>query len=148
MIQPVRIQRKRTKGFNLQEHSKSINGLECVVISRPSAFGNPFKIIGDMVFVDAGHRRKILNKWVCFYDYGGNTNEDVVKLFRDMLIDLDSHKVEAEVRNKFRYMRSWIRDLKGKNLACFCPVGNCCHGDVLLELANCDDIIFKLLMNL
>lgn len=28
------------------------------------------------------------------------------------------------------------RILKGKNLACFCPVDQPCHADVLLELAN------------
>jgi hypothetical protein len=29
-----------------------------------------------------------------------------------------------------------IHELKGKNLACFCPVGSPCYRDVLLELAN------------
>lgn len=27
-------------------------------------------------------------------------------------------------------------ELRGKNLACFCPIGSPCHADVLLELAN------------
>lgn len=27
-------------------------------------------------------------------------------------------------------------ELRGKNLACFCPPGQPCHADVLLELAN------------
>jgi hypothetical protein len=26
--------------------------------------------------------------------------------------------------------------LKGFNLACWCPLGNCCHADILLEIAN------------
>jgi len=30
------------------------------------------------------------------------------------------------------------RDLRGKNLACWCPLGEPCHADVLLELANKD----------
>lgn len=29
-----------------------------------------------------------------------------------------------------------VLELKGKNIACFCPVGEPCHGDVLLKLAN------------
>jgi len=29
-----------------------------------------------------------------------------------------------------------IGELRGKNLACFCPIGQPCHRDVLLKLAN------------
>jgi hypothetical protein len=29
-----------------------------------------------------------------------------------------------------------IPKLRGKNLACFCPLDQCCHADVLLEIAN------------
>jgi hypothetical protein len=28
------------------------------------------------------------------------------------------------------------RELRGKNLACFCPLDQPCHADVLLEIAN------------
>lgn len=28
------------------------------------------------------------------------------------------------------------RELKGKNLACFCPLDQPCHADVLLQIAN------------
>jgi len=31
-----------------------------------------------------------------------------------------------------------IRELRGKNLACWCPLGKPCHADVLIELANED----------
>jgi hypothetical protein len=52
---------------------------------------------------------------------------------------------EEEAVNAFEW---WIREqggkslladlheLKGKNLACWCPLGEPCHADVLLELAN------------
>ena len=29
-----------------------------------------------------------------------------------------------------------VSELRGKNLACWCPPGQACHADVLLELAN------------
>ena len=29
-----------------------------------------------------------------------------------------------------------IGELRGRNLACFCPLDGPCHGDILLELAN------------
>ena len=41
---PVRIQRKRAKGFDLQAESRAINGLDCVYVGRPSAWGNRFHI--------------------------------------------------------------------------------------------------------
>ncbi len=28
------------------------------------------------------------------------------------------------------------RELRGKNLGCWCPIGSPCHADVLLEIAN------------
>jgi hypothetical protein len=32
-----------------------------------------------------------------------------------------------------------LKDLAGKDLACFCPLGQPCHADVLLELANAEE---------
>ena len=47
------------------------------------------------------------------------------------------------------YIHSWLADpmrlpiasqvvaeLRGKNLACWCPIDQPCHGDVLLDIAN------------
>lgn len=39
-IKPVRVQRKRTKGFSLQ--GASPNGLAVVYVGRPGKYGNPF----------------------------------------------------------------------------------------------------------
>lgn len=33
-------------------------------------------------------------------------------------------------------LNEFLAPLRGKNLACFCPIGAPCHADVLLELAN------------
>jgi len=34
------------------------------------------------------------------------------------------------------YIRATIAELRGKNLACWCALGQPCHADVLLEFAN------------
>ena len=47
MKKPVRLQLSRKKGFNLQKLSLATNGLPAVVVSRPSKWGNPYKI-GEM----------------------------------------------------------------------------------------------------
>jgi hypothetical protein len=33
--------------------------------------------------------------------------------------------------------RTDLLELRGKDLACWCPLGQPCHADVLLRLANC-----------
>ena len=125
---PKRIQRKRTRGWRMPENTK--------YVGRGSKFGNPFRLIGDMIYVDAIHRRKTLSRWVCYYPNGGYTTEDVVILFRDLLLDLNSHEVEPEIYARFRWMRDHIRDLQGKDLSCWCKKECACHADALIELAN------------
>lgn len=127
---PVRIQRSR------QHKQVSPNGLPVVYVGRPSMWGNPFKLVGDMVYVDASHRRKILSPWVLFMDGGGHTADHVVKIFRSMMMDLNSWPVEEPIYNRFRLMRDRIKDLQDKNLSCWCPLGCKCHADILIEIAN------------
>ncbi len=124
----LRIQRKRTRGFKMP--------IDSVYVGRGSKWGNPFKITGDMVYVDAGHRRKILDKWVLYYDSGGHTTRDVVKLFKDLVMDSNSHEVESEIKERFKWMHDNIKILEGKKLACWCSLDSCCHADVLIELSN------------
>ncbi len=52
MTTPVRIQLSRRKGFNLQEVSRAINGLDAVKVTRPGKWGNPYKI-GTCLIPDA-----------------------------------------------------------------------------------------------
>lgn len=122
-----RIQRKRTLGWKMPPSAK--------YVGRPTKFGNPFKLRGDMIYFDASYRRKILDKWVLFYDDGGHSIEEVVEIYNDLLFNPDSKKydVENEIRDKFRIMRDSISELNGKNLACFCNVKQPCHCDPLLE---------------
>lgn len=130
IIKPIRIQRSR------QYQQISPNGLPIVYAGRPGKWGNPFKLMGDMIYVDARHRRKILSPWVLYYQTAGHNTEDVIRLFRDLMIDLNSHEVEEYIYERFRYMRDRIKDLRGKNLSCWCKLGEKCHADILLELAN------------
>jgi hypothetical protein len=126
MTSPVRLQLSRAKGFKLQEHSHSVNGLECVRVSRPSDFGNPFTIEGCR---EAG--------------YQGSDDEIAarcVSAFKVWLGPLWRNnwdgKESAARRDK---LLARIPELRGKNLACWCKIGRPCHADVLLELANGED---------
>lgn len=54
------------------------------------------------------------------------TPAEAVAAFRDYL----------DTRLSFQF--EIIRELRGKNLGCWCKIGEPCHGDVLLEIANAE----------
>ena len=120
MTAPKRVQLRRTKGWRMPENT--------VKVARPTKWGNPFKVGGyyyyeDGVPVATGHAS------------AGARVEDrdhAVHLFEE-LTELDGYEWGC-VRD--------VRELRGKNLACFCPLTDAqgnhvpCHADVLLDLAN------------
>lgn len=111
MTRPVRLRLSRQKGFDLQAHSEAVNGLPAVSVARPHKWGNPF-VIGQTDNLGRGPL----------------DNAGAVAMFRDMLAD-------PELRAACSYPAD-LSPLRGKNLACFCPLDGPCHADVLLELAN------------
>lgn len=117
-MEPVRIQRKRTKGFDLQAESLSRNGLPCVYVGRPSRWGNPWTLENVSVLGPNGK--------------GGvrvvrpPTREDCIEGYRDDLLDGSIGVTVNDIK----------AELRGKNLACWCAENVACHADVLLEIAN------------
>jgi hypothetical protein len=45
---------------------------------------------------------------------------------------------EAAGKPKPPTAKEIAKELRGKNLACFCPIGQECHADLLLDLANAE----------
>ena len=128
-----RIQRKRTKGWRMPPGA--------VYVGRGSKWGNPFRVEGTMVYCDASHRRSILPPWVLWSDMEYNTREQALRkainlyeswargtLYRGPNLGI--------VRPPAFSIADVQRELAGKDLACWCPLGELCHADVLLELAN------------
>lgn len=113
-MNPVRIRLSRAQGFNLQRHSRSLNGLDAVHVARPGPWGNPF-IVGK--HGDAAY---------------------CVDLYRALLAGLLALKdVDAEaLLGARRFVAEHLGELRGHNLACWCKPGAPCHADVLLKLAN------------
>ncbi len=91
---PVRIQRKRVKGWRMPENT--------VFVGRPTKWGNPYPV----------------------EVYG---REEAVGKFAESIGNPDS---------PLRFSLNDIRELKGKNLSCWCRLDEKCHADVLLKLAN------------
>jgi len=82
-----------------------------IVVARPSKWGNPFRVgqpdpLVGTVIADA---------------------EKAVERFALHIGPMGAYELDvAEVR----------RELDGKNLACWCPLDQPCHADVLLNIAN------------
>jgi len=124
MTTPIRIQRLRTKGFNLQAASMAANGLPCVYVGRPTKWGNPFTIAGcrewDGLISEIKIRSRVVgafDAWLRSPYWRTNWDGPESKTARDAIIDS-------------------IGELRGENLACFCPIDQPCHADILLKLAN------------
>jgi hypothetical protein len=155
VIQPVRIQLSRRKGFDLQAHSRAINGLPAMKVDRSTIFGNP------------QHCSKPYSCPYCpeFEREHWEREDGTISPFRCCL-DVFRHYVETGLRDEptscgyfwagLEGMAGYperakliagLPRLRGKNLACWCPLPapgarDLCHADVLLELANrpvCDD---------
>lgn len=127
MTRPLRIQLSRRAGFDLQDLSKSINGLPAVNVSRSSKWGNPF-IVGAPVDIKQAKR---WGWWpLGMPDYVAPDNAAAVKRFAAVLA-MDQ-AIHAHVREK----------LAGRNLACWCSESEVCHADFLLRFANpaCEEV--------
>lgn len=80
---------------------------DAVSCARPHRYGNPFIVATPT--------------------NGGNiTRDQAVAMFRKALIEGRLQFTVAEIK----------RELRGRSLACWCPLDQQCHVDVLLELAN------------
>ncbi len=133
---PERVQLSRRKGWRKPENT--------VVVARPSKYGNPFRVGGGTVFG---------LPWETVRDrYGRGTGIDPRTGDREILMAYISSSppslaiVEAVglfrtycavfERDEPARFAAWIGPLRGKNLACWCPLDQPCHADVLLEIAN------------
>ncbi len=106
MSEPKRIQRKRTKGWKMPEG--------VIYVGRPTKWGNPHVL--DPWFLDA-------------VDAGAMSDESrrrlAVQDYRDDLANMNPD-----------VLAGFLAALRGRDLACWCPLTKACHADVLLELAN------------
>ena len=118
MTQPTRIQRRRTRGWKMPPNT--------IYIGRPTMAGNPFpvSVYGQARAVDL-HRR-----WIT----GNMSHEEMSQLSRCDRWSDGPRAVSLVLLRK--WVLEYLQTLRGKHLACFCAVGEPCHGKILIELAN------------
>lgn len=105
-MKPQRIQLSRRKGWRMPPNT--------IKVARPSTWGNPFRVGGidhktGENITDAAH---------------------AVRLFRERWFEGNDPSWKDIMRE------AAIEELRGHNLACWCPLDAPCHADVLLEIAN------------
>ncbi len=122
---PIRIQRSRTKDWKMPPNTVSV--------TRPGKFGNPFIVSDDYLWYDTGEKGK--NKYKRMSSSADSTVEDCVALFKRCLKD-QINIPYLSLFYHFKRIKKHLHELRGKNLACWCRIGSCCHADVLLELVN------------
>jgi len=106
---PKRIQLSRAKGWRMPPNT--------VKVDRSTRWGNPFRVGEEYV------RDKMVP--------GGGQSCNTV--------ENSEHAVQLFRRFAARQVRTQVetyRELRGKDLACWCAIGQPCHADVLLEIAN------------
>jgi hypothetical protein len=99
---PKRVQLRRTKGWRKPEG--------CIVVARPSKWGNPHtvsKLPGEKYLQHQARVQLAVDRY----------RNDLMKHQDDLLAGI-------------------LAPLRGHDLACWCPLDQPCHADVLLELAN------------
>lgn len=131
LMMPIRVQRKRSKGFRLPPNTISV--------CRPGRFGNPFRVedllaeVREKVALTEPPNQKAVQQ---------AAQQLAVERFEQGLQNPESLAVDEAIKQRFRWMRSHLDLLKRKNLACFCPLltssgePNPCHVDVLLVYSN------------
>ena len=107
---PERVQRRRTKGWRMPPNT--------VYVGRPTPYGNDWEPRDAAAYwVPVAERRAwAVRKYREDFERRGWVGYCASEEFRDL----------EEIRH----------ELGGKNLACWCPLDQPCHADVLLEVAN------------
>jgi hypothetical protein len=125
---PKRIQRSRKKGWRTPPNA--------VHVARGTRWGNPFKPFQKVIIrnFDLCCRtyEQVEFKWanesilICCGDV-----DHCLALYRAKALSDECHR-SASIFGKDD---PW-KDLRGKDLICWCDLDKPCHADILLELAN------------
>lgn len=113
---PERIQLRRTAGWRKPEGA--------IVVARGTDWGNPF-VVGQLLrfSTPTPFDKQARDRGDWFTWQKTITRELAVQMYRTYVI---AAGFEPQIR----------AELAGRDLACWCPLDQPCHADVLLELAD------------
>lgn len=112
---PERIRLRRSKGWRLPPGA--------IVVARPTRWGNPFTMKDA---TKAGLPTSV-----------AEARRLAVAAFASWFTDGPSSPQWSEDdRGRWEWMHDHLDELAGHDLACWCPLDEPCHAEVLLEWAN------------
>jgi hypothetical protein len=111
MSAPTRIRLSRAKGWRMPAGAMKVD--------RSTRYGNPFNL--TQAYAPFDHRGYPI---------------PLVKLRTAPGLDRALDLFVAYLRGVLSREPDFLDRLKGKHLACWCPLDQPCHADVLLDLAN------------
>lgn len=117
---PKRIQLRRTKGWRKPEGA--------IVVALPSKWGNPWRVVPRSRFEATVRTNDAIAGTFELYPRIPRTGAHywAMQYYR---LHLGEHP---------ELMEAARTELRGHDLACWCPLDQPCHADVLLELVNSD----------
>jgi hypothetical protein len=121
-VAPKRIQRRRTKGWRMPEGA--------IYVGRPTLWGNPWTPNGYWDAGYSGSQRVALDACI------ENFRAWMTRTRSSWTGDVPTGPIKAPGRPMVYHEPPDVSPLRGKDLACWCPLDQPCHADVLLELAN------------
>ncbi len=99
-----------------------------VKVARPGRWGNPFRVGGYFLVGDPDPSRTPFRMAYC-ESYKADPKFTLIA-DNAMAVQFFSRLMATG------FCQQRLPELRGKNLACWCAIGEPCHADVLLELAN------------
>lgn len=143
MTRPVRVQLSRRKGWRMPENTVSV--------ARPTKWGNPERVVLDELrwdgeSVDDNGRPIEDGPWLCLgrgstfppepfkplHGWWYGTRREAAQKAADFF----RFRLTTVIASCRLPIADELHELRGKNLACWCPLDQPCHADILLELAN------------
>lgn len=122
---PVRLQRKRTKGWRMPEGA--------VYVGRPTIWGNPWYLDGAS---EHAVSLRLGPGWKAESVARGNGGlAFVVAHHRLWLKGGTALALPEMVKWRMEVCRR-LKELRGKDLVCWCSLDRACHADTLIDLAN------------
>lgn len=124
---PKRIQLSRKKGWRLPQNT--------VVVDRRTGFGNPSACTHPHNCSSQQCQCCPESEYCCIKVF----REYVLSGVEDRPARNATFNILLDAEAGYPYRNDLVRrlpELRGKDLACWCPLDKPCHADVLLELAN------------
>jgi hypothetical protein len=109
VLNRIAVQLQRTKGWRMPPHTRKVD--------RTTMYGNPFNRKGEDIV-------QLHRSWLT-----GQITDAMIEARYPALVA--KHLIARR-----QHVRATLSELRGLNLACWCPLNQPCHADLLLELAN------------